>query len=217
MITANRIQRGLNITQRTELWERWRQGEAASAIARALGSSPTSIGYIVHRRGGFSPPVRQRAKYSLSLVEREEISRALARGDSYRHIGRQLDRAASTISREVQRNGGRGVYRAARAEQATWDRAKRPKPRKLAMQPRLRGIVADKLKLAWSPEQIAGQDVAHRIPQDRLPAQLNHQLSHLERIDRSLQSGRISRFEFDVEVTLVFSPVFFEKSLPARI
>jgi hypothetical protein len=50
---ANRIQRGLNITQRTELWERWRQGEAASTIARALGSSPTSIGYIVHRREVF--------------------------------------------------------------------------------------------------------------------------------------------------------------------
>jgi len=176
---ANRIQRGLNIAQRTELWERWRQGEAASAIARALGSSPTSIGYIVHHRGGFSPPVRQCAKYSLSLVEREEISRALARGDSYRHIGRQLDRAASTISREVQRNGGRGVYRAARAEQATWDRAKRPKPCKLAMQPRLRGIVADKLKLAWSPEQIAGW-LKRRYPQDK-----SLQVSH-ETIYRSL-------------------------------
>ena len=132
---ANRIQRGLNIAQRTELWERWRQGEAASAIARALGSSPTSIGYIVHHRGGFSPPVRQRAKYSLSLVEREEISRALARGDSYRHIGRQLDRAASTISREVNRNGGVKQYRASQADHAAWDRARRPKTCKTGSEP----------------------------------------------------------------------------------
>jgi IS30 family transposase len=176
---VNGIQRGLNTAQRTELWERWRQGEAASAIARALGSSPTSIGYIVHRRGGFSPPARRRAKHSLSLAEREEISRGLVRGDSYRHIGRQLDRAASTISREVQRNGGQDVYRAARAEQATWERAKRPKPRKLAMQPRLRDIVAGKLKLAWSPEQIAGW-LKRRYPQDE-----SLQVSH-ETIYRSL-------------------------------
>lgn len=167
------IRRGLNTAQRTELWERWRKGEAASAIARALDSSHTSIAYIVQRRGGFSPPIRKRAKNCLSLAEREEISRALVRGESYQHIGRQLDRAASTISREVQRNGGRKVYRAARAEQATWDRAKRPKPCKLAMQPRLRDIVAEKLELAWSPEQIAGW-LKRQYPQDK-SLQVSHE------------------------------------------
>jgi len=176
---ASRIQRGLSTAQRTELWERWRQGETVSDIGRALGTWHSSVGQIVRRRGGFSPPARRRARYGLSLAEREEISRSLVRGDSYQHIGRQLDRAASTISREVQRNGGRDAYRAARAEQAAWDRARRPKPCKLALQPRLRRIVADKLKLAWSPEQIAGW-LKRQYPQDE-----SLQVSH-ETIYRSL-------------------------------
>lgn len=174
-----RTQRGLSTAQRTELWERWRQGETISEIGRALGARHTSIVYIVHRRGGFSPPERHRAKYGLSLAEREEISRGLIRGDSYRCIGCQLGRAGSTISREVQRNGGRDAYRAVQAEQAMWDRAKRPKACKLAMQPRLRGIVAEKLKLAWSPQQIAGW-LKRQYPQDE-----SLQVSH-ETIYRSL-------------------------------
>lgn len=200
---ASGIQRGLNAAQRTELWERWRQGERPSEIARALGSSHTSIGYIVHGRGGFSPPVRRRAKNGLSLAEREEISRSLVRDDSYRQIGRQLGRAASTISREVQRNGGRDVYRAAQAEQAAWDRAKRPKRCKLAMLPRLRDIVAEKLQLAWSPEQIAGW-LKRRYPKDK-SLQVSHETIYrslfiqgrglLKReLIKHLRSGRTIRF-----------------------
>jgi len=176
---ASRIHRGLSPVQRTELWERWRQGETVTDIARALGTWHGSIGYIVRGRGGFSPTPRRRTAHGLTLAEREEISRSLVCGHSYRQIGRQLDRAPSTISREVQRNGGRDAYRATQADQAAWDRSRRPKPCKLALQPRLLGIVADKLKLAWSPEQIAGW-LKRRYPHDE-----SLQVSH-ETIYRSL-------------------------------
>ena len=90
------------------------------------------------------------------LAEREEISRGLAAGQSLRSIAAGLGRAASTVSREVAANGGRGGYRAARAEQQAWIRATRPKACKLADNPALRDIVAEKLRRRWSPQQIAG-------------------------------------------------------------
>ena len=152
---ANRY-RGLSAKQRTELWQRWRLGESVTDISRALGTWHSAISYNVRQRGGFSPPTRRRAAQSLSVEEREEISRGLARGWSFREMGRQLNRAPSTISREVQRNGGRGDYRANLAEQAAWQRALRPKRCKLALQPRLKRIVVCKLQRAWSPQQIAG-------------------------------------------------------------
>jgi hypothetical protein len=88
------------------------------------------------------------------LVEREEISRGLAAGLSIRVIAGQLGRAASTISREVNGNGGRRRYRALHADRGAWSRASRPKVCKLARHPRLRDIVEDKLRRRWSPEQI---------------------------------------------------------------
>jgi IS30 family transposase len=90
------------------------------------------------------------------MAEREEISRAVVAGRSIRSIAAQLDRAPSTISREINRNGGRGCYRASQAEQATWDRGRRPKTCKLVENRALANIVAGKLQLQWSPEQIAG-------------------------------------------------------------
>jgi IS30 family transposase len=88
------------------------------------------------------------------LVEREEISRGVAAGDSLRSIGVRLGRAASTISRELARNGGRVGYRAHRADRAALFRGRRPKPSKLAENPQLRMVVEDKLELWSSPEQV---------------------------------------------------------------
>ncbi len=116
----------------------------------------SSIHPILSRTGGIRPAERRRSRFALSLVEREEISRGLERGLSLRSIGRQLCRSASTISREVKRNGGCEAYRAVRSDQAAWDRADRPKPCKLACNPVLRRTVSRKLQLNWSPEQIAG-------------------------------------------------------------
>jgi IS30 family transposase len=67
-----------------------------------------------------------------------------------------LGRSPSTIGREINRNGGYDNYRAALADQAAWSRALRPKPVKLAGHPALCRTVAEKLRLLWSPQQIAG-------------------------------------------------------------
>lgn len=93
---------------------------------------------------------------ALTLAEREEISRALASGYSIRSIATLLERAPSTISREIHRNGGQRCYRATKADQAAWDRARRPNICKLGENPTLARIVAAKLQCLWSPEQIAG-------------------------------------------------------------
>lgn len=147
---------GLSAQQRTELWERWRSGESINDIARALDKRASSIYDALRKRGGVYRPPRRRAVWCLTLAEREEISRGIISGRSIRQIARALGRAPSTVSREIARNGGRRRYRAAQADHAAWHRAKRAKPCKLALNPRLRRIVAYKLRLQWSPEQIAG-------------------------------------------------------------
>jgi IS30 family transposase len=132
-----------------------------------------------YETGGIRPPQRCRSQFALSVAEREEISRALAAGRSIRSIARLLGRAPSTVSREIQRNGGLGCYRATQADQATWDRACRPKTCKLVQSPKLANIVAGKLQLQWSPQQIAGW-LKHAYAHDE-----SRQVSH-ETIYRSL-------------------------------
>jgi IS30 family transposase len=80
----------------------------------------------------------------------------MATGSSIREIARHLDRAASTVGREVTRHGGRLAYRAQEADDQAWESALRPKRCLLALHRRLREIVASKLVLEWSPEQISG-------------------------------------------------------------
>ena len=139
-----------------EIWARLRAGYAAKPTARALGISTSGVhGYLV-RCGGIRPPARRRASCRLSMAEREEISRGLAAGLSLRAIAAGLGRAPSTVSREVAAGGGRRGYRAARADQLAWARARRRKVCKLATRPALRDIVAEKLTRRWSPQQIAG-------------------------------------------------------------
>ena len=107
------------------------------------------------KTGGLRPPERRRSRSSLTLAEREEISRGLA-GLSIRSIAADLKRAASTISREIKRNGGRRRYRAVRADKQAWTQALRPKPCKLLLKARLRRAVIIKLQRYWSPQQISG-------------------------------------------------------------
>lgn len=174
-----RLQRGLTAAQKTELWERWRRGESQTDIGLALGKTWGSVAYVLKQRGGIYQPPPCRSPGCLSLSEREAISRGLVSGCSLRAVARQLHRAPSTISREVQRNGGLAHYRAADADAATWRRAARPKPCKLVQQPELGRIVADKLRRFWSPQQIAGW-LKRQYPQDE-----SMQVSH-ETIYRSL-------------------------------
>jgi len=141
--------------QRRELWERWKAGESVVEIAKALDRWPMAIYTRLREHGGIAPLVRRRCDRALSLEEREEISRALACGQSLRSVARALHRAPSTISREVRRHRGTGGYRACEADQRAWDRALRPKACKLAQNKRLQRVVAEKLQQQWSPEQIS--------------------------------------------------------------
>ena len=170
---------GLSVSQKTELWQRWKDGQSLSDIGRALAKHPGSIHGVISSNGGIVPPARRRSRLALSLFEREEISRGIAAGDSMREIAIAIGRAPSTVSREVARHGGRKRYRASEADQVAWDRARRPKPCRLAVRRRLRKVVAKKLSLDWSPEQISGW-LKRQYPGDE-----EMQISH-ETIYRSL-------------------------------
>ena len=142
--------------QKALMWDRWQQGDSLNAIARLFDRHHPSIQRILAETGGIRPTPRRRSRRALTLAEREEISRGVVTGRSIRSIAATLGRAPSTVSREIRRNNGRQHYRASDADQAAWDRAKRPKSCKLAENRRLARVVARKLQLEWSPQQIAG-------------------------------------------------------------
>jgi IS30 family transposase len=170
---------GFTNVQRQELWDRYQRGESLNAIARALGKRSSSIYNHLRPTGGIRPVPRKRSRLALTSAEREEISRGIVAGQSIRETARTLGRAASTVSREVRRNGGRARYRAVEADKSAWDRGRRPKQCKLALKGRLARLVASKLKMNWSPEQIAGWLKAE-YPRDE-----RYQVSH-ETIYQSL-------------------------------
>ncbi|MEJ8318106.1 IS30 family transposase, partial [Pseudomonas oryzihabitans] len=143
-------------SQKALMWDRWKAGDSLQQIAQLFDRNHSSIQRILAETGGIRPTARRRSRLALTLVEREEISRAVAVGLSIREIATRLERAPSTISREINRNGSRRSYRASQAEQAAWERARRPKHCKLAQSPKLAQLVAEKLQIQWSPEQIAG-------------------------------------------------------------
>ena len=146
----------LTFSEQAELWRRFRQGESAVAIARALGRSAPGVSVTIVRHGGVPPTARRRAPRTLQTADREEISRGLASGWSLCRIARQLGRPPSTVGREVRRHGGRERYRAADADRRAWTNSCRPKVCRLRANRVLRQLVATKLALAWSPEQISG-------------------------------------------------------------
>src|ERR1017187_10408585 len=145
----------LSAEQRIDVWRRWKAGESLHEIGRAFGKNHGSIRFLLAQRGGIAPAVRRRSPRTLTLAEREDISRGIASGSSIREIARGLQRAVSTVSREVARHGGRPLYRASEADRQAWESALRPKACLLANHETLRTIVASKLILDWSPEQIS--------------------------------------------------------------
>ena len=150
------FRRGFTAAEKTELWDRWQRGELLKAIGRVFCKPSSSIYNQVAPHGGIRPAPRRRSRLALTLPEREEISRSIAAHQSCRSVARLLGRSASTVSREISRNGGYDDYRAALADDQAWARARRPKRCKLANNPRLRQAVASKLRLNWAPEQVAG-------------------------------------------------------------
>jgi len=151
-----RKRREYSAAERRELWERWRRGESFGDIALALDRVPATIYCTIRRQGGIAPRERRRSRLALTLVEREEISRGIAAGRSARGIAACLGRSPSTITREIDRHGGRSCYRAADADERAWECARRPQTCKLARDRALNDLVAAKLAEDWSPEQIAG-------------------------------------------------------------
>jgi len=170
---------GLSEEQRVDTWRRWKHGQGVRKIGRALGFDHGSIRTLLIQRGGIAPPRRKRGCSALTLTDREDISRGIASGASFRTIAARLGRAPSTVSREVARHGGRDRYRATRADDRAWRFALRPKECLLARNRKLCHIVASKLALDWSPEQISGWLKIH-FPHDE-----SLRLSH-ETIYRSL-------------------------------
>ena len=143
-------------TQKADIWDRWQRGETMNSIGRLFDRSSSSIYPLLSKTGGIRPPERKRSTLALTLIEREIISRGIAALRSIRSIARDICRSASTVSREIRRNGGYEHYRATTADDQAWRRACRPKLCKLAGNKHLQHIISTKLVLHWSPEQIAG-------------------------------------------------------------
>ena len=154
------------------MWDRWQAGDSLHEIERLLDRSHGTVAGQISKTGGIRPASRSRSSRALSLAEREEISRGIVADLSIRAIALLLGRAPSTVSREINRNGGRHAYRANTADEAAWQRAHRPKTCKLGKNPALARIVAEKLQLEWSPRQIAGW-LKYHYPDDE-----TYQVSH---------------------------------------
>ena len=145
----------LSTEQRIDMWRRWKAGESLHDIGPAFGKGHGSIRFLLTQRGGIVPAARPRSLRTLTLAERQDISRGIASGSSIREIAGGLQRPVSTVSREVSRPGGRPLYRASEADRQAWESALRPKVCLFANHEELRTIVASKLILDWSPEQIS--------------------------------------------------------------
>jgi len=166
-------------SQKALMWDRWQKGDSMKDIGRMFDRGHTTVQRILTENGGIRPRERKRSPLALTLAEREVISRGLASQLSIRSIAAQLGRSPSTVSREIQRNGGSVSYRASSAEDAAWQRTLRPKGCKLADRPKLVRIITVRLQRQWSPEQIAGW------LKRRYPNQEHYHVSH-ETIYKSL-------------------------------
>jgi IS30 family transposase len=148
---------GLSVEARVQIWERWKAGETLAQMSRGMHKKADTFLRVVRPHGGIAPRVRCRSARALTVAEREEISRGLCAHRSIREIARGLGRSPSSVSREIARNSAQWWrYRAHVSDQRAWDRGLRPKQCHLAKHPQLASLVAQKLRLDWSPQQIAG-------------------------------------------------------------
>jgi IS30 family transposase len=180
---------------KAEIWDKYQQGLSLNEIGRSINRQSSSIYGLLAPTGGIRPPIRRRSKHALTLAEREEISRGIVLGLSIRTLASTLDRSPSTVSREIHRNGGLRRYRAVKADRQAWDRACRPKQCKLAGNKSLQRKVEAKLRLIWSPQQIAGW------LKREYPGEEGHQVSH-ETIYRSLFIQARGVFKKELQLTL---------------
>jgi transposase, IS30 family len=147
----------LPVAARVEIARRLARGERQCDVAAALGVSQRTISRLIKSDGMPGPRRKDRSPRHLSIGEREEISRGLSRGESFRQIAAVLARSPGTVSREVGLNGGRQRYRAWKADERAAQLAARPKPTLFEQHPGLAAYVEAKLQLKWSPQEIAGR------------------------------------------------------------
>jgi IS30 family transposase len=193
------VRRPMTEQDKVEIWDLVMAGGTHGRVAKQVGRHRSVVQQLVAGAGGVRPVARCRGADRLTLLEREDISVGIAAGLSIRTIATGLGRPASTVSRELRRNGGRDTYRASVAEQAAWDRATRPKPCKLALNPVLAEHVETGLGLRWSPEQITGwlkvefpDDPELRVSHETIYLSLFVQSKGLLRkeLSRELRTGR---------------------------
>ncbi len=146
----------LREADKADVWREWKSGKNLREVAQALSRCVTAIQAVVYPCGGVAPRVRHRSQRALTLAEREEISRGICAELSIRQMAQEMGRAPSSISREINRHGGRLCYRATMADKEAWESACRPKVCLLARKRILARLVAQKLSLNWSPQQISG-------------------------------------------------------------
>jgi transposase, IS30 family len=194
----------LPVAVRARFWDGIRLGLGVGEAAAAAGVGRTRAQAWFREAGGVAANGAASPKGRfLSLAEREEIAAGRAAGLGPREIGRRLGRDASTVSRELSRNsGGRGVYRAVAAQARAQERARRPKPAKLAVNEELRAWVQGKLEVRWSPEQISARLAAEfpGRPEMRVSAETVYQSLYVQgrgalrrELARHLRTGRALR------------------------
>jgi len=139
------------------IWQLRNEGIRMAYIADDIQRPRSSLLRMMHRTGGISPYVCKRSDRHLSLEEREVIMLGVVQGKSKRQIAREINRAPSTVTREIKRNAPLPChnYQASIAERNAYRRAKRPKACKLDMNPKLKQFVEDGLNQKWSPEEIS--------------------------------------------------------------
>ena len=185
-----RARRYFTQTEMSEVWDRWEQGESLNAIARSLDRYHSAVQGALARTGGIRPAPRRRSRLALTPAEREEISRGLVAGHSIRAIALQLGRAPSTVSREVQRNGGRRCYRANKADEAAWQRSHRP--RHHTQKTSNHGRITDAVSISERPPEAEDRTVPGHWEGDLLCGSNNSQIATLvERHTRYVMLVRV--------------------------
>lgn len=149
---------GLDAGQQDEVWAWWRQGESQRMISRRMGINlPSTVRAFLASTGGVRRRPRHRNGQQLTAAERgRDQSWSGGRTGVSGHRSTSWP-VASTISRELSRNGGPDCYRARVADVAADRRAERPKRCRLAEHDRLREVVERGLGEGWSPQQIAAR------------------------------------------------------------
>jgi len=157
------------------IWQLRNQGMRMAYIADDIERSRPALLGMMHRTGGIRPYVCKRSDRHLTFEEREMIMLGVSQGKSKRQIARQINRAPSTITREIKRNAPLPCheYRASIAERNAYKRARRPKVCKLDANPKLKQFVEDGLNQKWSPEEISIRLALHH--KDDPAMQISHE------------------------------------------